>query len=197
MILSQLICPVCKIPFNDRMFVKQLKNTIQLDQIYHYNYLQLFCPHCKQQICVFDYNKPILWRKSDQYSYGQFLKISKNTKMLNKKFLYLYYPCTQQFIIDGLCKYIDFDKFDAIITTQDFENRLKNIDKQLCIIPNYLFSHLKNNLMPNYFIQRIIIRQSQKFDQPILCSSYFTFFNCFHIIYKQKNWNLIKKYLNK
>lgn len=195
MIISQLICPSCKLNFNDRIYFIQDKKSIQLDKTYYYDYIELFCPNCKQQICIFCNEEPILWRKKDQYSYTNFLKKKKNTNFSNNKFLYLYYPCRQKFIIDGLCKHIDINSFDSIITTQDFYYNLKDVDSQLCIIPNYLFQHLNKTLLPNYFIQKIIIRQTQKFENPILYSTYYTFFNCFQLIYKQKNWNILKQYL--
>lgn len=187
--LIQLICPSCNLNFNTKTIFSQSQIKISLDKQYVCDYIQLFCFNCKQQICVFNYDTPILWKKNDQYSYSKFLKIKKNTSFSNKKFLYLYYPCRQKFLIDGICKQIDFNKFDAIITTQDFANNLVNVDKQLCVIPNYLFSHLHNNLLPNYFVQKIIIRQTQKFDKPILYSTYYTFFNCFQLMYKSKKWN--------
>lgn len=195
MIISQLSCPSCGINFSDNIFYRQEKKTIQLDKIYYYDYFQLLCTKCKQQICILDCDKTTLWKKKDQYTYYNFVKNKKNTKFLNKKFLYLYHPCNCDVVIDGLCKYIDFNKFDAIITTERFSKKIKNIDKQLCVIPQYLYQHLDGTLIPNFFVQKIIIRNSQKFEKPILYSTYNTFFNHFQLLYKQKNWFFVKKYL--
>lgn len=197
MILSQLTCPSCNLVFKDTLFTKDSKNSIQLDKTYYYDFVQLFCPNCKQQICIFCYDKPILWNKKDQYAYSNFITTKNSLKFLNKKFLYLYYPIRNQKIVYEFLSYINFDKFDCVITTQQFSEKLVNFQKQLCVIPNYLFAHLQNTFLPNYFVQKIIIRQSQKFDKPILYSTYCTFFNCFQLLYKQKNWNVLKKYLNK
>ena len=190
MMLSQLKCPQCNIYFKDSLFVKQRKKSIQLDKIYYYNFIQTFCSNCKQQVCIFLCQTPILWLKQQQYSYSKFVKNVRPSALKNKRFLYLYYPNTNQDIINFFSKKINFDKIDALITTQSFANKI-NFNKQICIFPQYLFQPIKNSYLPNYFVQRIIIRHLQKFEDPYVYSTYYTFSNIFTLLAKQKEWKII------
>lgn len=195
--VEQLRCPNCNIIFGHNTEYNREQHSIILDKTYYYDVLNLLCYKCKKQICAYICNDeiPVLWKKQEEYYYNDFVK-NKDVKITqNKNYLYFYFPIEDKTILDNILNSINLEKIDAIITKESFKE-LFNWNKEICILPDAIYQPNKNTLFPNYFAQKIIERQSEKFDHSNIFSTYYTFIDKFSLIYQVKNWNKLREKMN-
>lgn len=191
MILRDLFCPNCNSFFVDRLDLNQRiqKCSFGKNNKFGFDLINIPCHNCKKEIVILMTSTPILWLKDQQYSYDKFV-INKNRQVINyKTYLYFYYPTTDKNTIINLKRTINFEKIDALIIPECFKPYFDDWEKQLCLLPDYLFQPIKNTDYPNYFAQAIIQKEIQKYDNSIVYSMYYNYLDFFILLYKQKEFN--------
>ena len=186
---NSYFCPNCNKNFPINTSVVQKQGFITLDKNYNYIVVEMFCNNCNKVINGILLQRMTLWDNEYQYLYKRFVKnyLNKN----NKNYLYAYFPLVDQKTIINLFKFINFDKFDAIVIPE-YYNKFIQWDKQICILPNIFFKSSIENIYPNYLCQKLVINESQKFTGSKLYSIYNTFFYKFNSLYGLKKWQKLK-----
>ena len=187
--LQEYQCPCCSAYFKNFSISTQQKFKITLDKDYIFYLITSRCESCHKNIRFLFNQIMISWNKQYENYYDRYV-INKSNKQ-NKKYLYLYHPTQNKYIVKKM-----FDKsksdVDVVITTEYF-SELIDFKKQLCILPDKLYSFNRNTIFPNLLAQTMIINEAKKYNSDNLMSIYNTFFNNFRCLYKIKDWiNFIK-----
>lgn len=183
--ISQYKCPNCSACFNNFSLFTQQQIKINLDKQYVFYLTTSRCENCKKDVRLFTNQITISWIKDYQFIYDKY--VINKTKNKNKKYFYFYHPTKNKFIIQTMYNQLKNNDITTIITTQQFAQVI-DFKKQMCVLPNKIFSFNKNTIFPNLLAQIIIINQSKKYQNSKLYSLYNTFFNNFCCLYKVKDW---------